>query len=285
MDLSDFAASVGDVGAVTIAGRHTRGGPVEGVRTVAAPAGIDSLDPEEMTVRCGAGTPVDELRAALHGVGQDVALPDGGTVGGALAVGQQGIRLLGDGPVRDSLLQVWYVGADGAVVMAGGPTVKNVSGFDLCRLLVGSYGTLGFLAEVVLRTRPRPPASQWFEIPCVAPASLATQLHRPTSIMWDGTTAWVLLEGHDSDIDAEADRVGLTPCGGPPAIPDGRAVIRAHHIPELTGSFLAGVSTGVVYGLCSVTPLSTHPGALAVAERLKTGFDPDRRLNPGVVVR
>lgn len=285
MDLSDFAASVGAVGAVTIAGRHTRGGPVEGVRTVAAPAGIVSLDPEEMTVRCGAGTPVDELRVALHVVGQDVALPDGGTVGGALAVGRQGIRLLGDGPIRDSLLQVWYVGADGAVVMAGGPTVKNVTGFDVCRLLVGSRGTLGFLAEVVLRTRPRPPASRWFDIPCVAPASLATQLHRPTSIMWDGITAWVLLEGHDADIEAEAGRVGLQPSAGPPPIPAGRAVISARDVPALTGSFMAGVSTGVVYGECSVAPLRTHPEAVAVAGRLKLLFDPECRLNPGVVVR
>ncbi len=51
--------------------------------------------------------------------------------------------------------------AEGAVVKAGGPTVKNVSGFDLCRLLVGSLGTLGLIAEVVLRTRPLPAAERW----------------------------------------------------------------------------------------------------------------------------
>ena len=94
-----------------------------------------------------------------------MALPPGGTVGGALAVGRCGIRRLGDGPVRDTLLQARYVSAAGEVVKAGGPTVKNVSGFDLCRLLVGSQGTLGFLGEVILRTRPRPAASQWFAAP------------------------------------------------------------------------------------------------------------------------
>jgi FAD/FMN-containing dehydrogenase len=59
--------------------------------------------------------------------------PDGGTIGGALAVGHSGIRRLGWGPVRDTVLQVRYVSAAGEVVKAGGPTVKNVSGFDLCR--------------------------------------------------------------------------------------------------------------------------------------------------------
>ena len=119
-----------------------------------APVGIESIQAEEMTVSCGAGTPVAELDDALAAHGQCVAVPPTGTVGGALAVGQSGIRRLGYGPVRDVLLQTRYVSAAGEVVKAGGPTVKNVSGFDLCRLLVGSRGTLGFLGDVIMRTRP-----------------------------------------------------------------------------------------------------------------------------------
>ena len=106
---------------------------------------------------CGAGTTVAEVELALAAHGQRVAIPPGGTVGGALAVGRSSIRRLGDGPVRDAVLQVRYVSAAGEVVKAGGPTVKNVSGFDLCRLLVGSHGTLGFIGDVILRTRPRAP--------------------------------------------------------------------------------------------------------------------------------
>ncbi len=115
-----------------------------------------------MTICCGAGTSVDEVSAALAEHGQWVAVPDGGTVGGALAVGHSGLRRLGWGPVRDTVLQARYVSAAGDVVKAGGPTVKNVSGFDLCRLLVGSRGTLGFLGDVILRTRPLPLGEQWF---------------------------------------------------------------------------------------------------------------------------
>ena len=61
MDLAEFAEEVGNDGPVTIAGLSTRGGPVDGVRVVMAPSGIDWVRPEEMTVQCGAGVPVDEL--------------------------------------------------------------------------------------------------------------------------------------------------------------------------------------------------------------------------------
>ena len=74
----------------------------------------------------------------------------------SLAVGHSGIRRLGWGPVRDTVLEVRYVSADGRLIKGGGPTVKNVSGYDLPRLFVGSLGTLGIIAEVVLRTRPVP---------------------------------------------------------------------------------------------------------------------------------
>src|SRR5262249_21997128 len=160
---------------------------------------LDWVQPDEMTVSCGAGTPVAELDAALADVGQQVALPVSGTVGGVLAVGRSGVRRLGDGPGRDSLLQARVGMARGEGGQAGGPTVKNVSGFDLCRLLVGSLGTLAFLGEVILRTRPRPACSQWFAGP-VDPFELRRRLYRPVSILWDGETTWVWLEGHPADV-------------------------------------------------------------------------------------
>ena len=161
MDLSGFASEVGDRDPVTISGLGTRGGPVPGVRLVRAPAGIDWIAPEEMTVCCGAGMPVDELDAGLAEHGQFVVLPPGGTVGGAFAVGHSSIRRLGYGPVRDALLQARAVGATGEIVKAGGPTVKNVSGFDIPRLLVGSFGTIGMLTQVTLRCQPLASESMW----------------------------------------------------------------------------------------------------------------------------
>ncbi len=218
-----FAAEVGPpaAGPVVAVGGRTQwdvGGPVDhgdAIREVRAPAGVVAVEAADMTVRVRAGTTVVDLDAALAEVGQTVALPawPGATVGGVLAVGHSGLRRLGWGPVRDTVLEVRYVSADGTVVKAGGPTVKNVSGFDLCRLLVGSLGTLGLLAEVVLRTRPAPPCERWLSGP-VDPFALLGRLHRPASMLWDGTTTWVLLDGHPADVDAQA-RLASSVLAGP----------------------------------------------------------------------
>ena len=85
IDLDAFAAEVGADDPVTIYGTASRGGAVPGVRTVTAPAGIDWLQADEMTVCCGAGTPVEVLDAALAEVGQRTVLPrTGNTVGGTV---------------------------------------------------------------------------------------------------------------------------------------------------------------------------------------------------------
>jgi glycolate oxidase FAD binding subunit len=274
--LDAFAEEVGppDAGPVTCVGGRTQwsaGGFVDAAaREVRAPAGVVEFVPAEMIVRCGAGTTVAELDAALASAGQTVALPDwpGATVGGVLAVGESGVRALGWGPVRDVLLEARFVSARGEVVNAGGPVVKNVSGFDLCRLLVGSLGTLGFLGEVVLRCRPRPPVSRWFAGAVDDPFALASALYRPASVLWDGSTAWVLLDGHGDDVDTQRRDV-LAPAGfaevdGPPALTPGVRVARA------PGRF--------------ADPGGRAPVAPAVVElnrRIKANFDPTGRLNPG----
>jgi glycolate oxidase FAD binding subunit len=287
MDLNGFAAAVGADGPVTVSGLGTRGGPVPNVRVVGAPAGITWVAPEEMTVACGAATPVAELDAALAADGQRVSLPVSGTVGGALAVGLGTIRRLGDGPVRDALLQARVVTADGVVAKAGGPTVKNVSGFDLCRLLVGSHGTLAFVGDVILRTRPRPAVSRWFA-GAADPFEVRRRLYRPTSILWDGVTTWVCLEGHPADVDAEAVAAGLPEVDGPPPIPSaGRASRPAADLAGLaglaglTGRFVAEVGVGVVHLDAPVPAPPADPVVVALHERLKTAFDPTGRLNPG----
>jgi glycolate oxidase FAD binding subunit len=281
MGLSDLATAVGPAGPVTITGRGSRGGPVPGATVVRAPSGIEWIAPDEMTVSCGAGTPVAELDAALGERGQFVALPPGGTVGGALAVGQSSIRRLGYGPVRDMLLQARVVTADGAVAKAGGPTVKNVSGFDLCRLLVGSQGTLAFIGDVILRTRPRPEVSRWFAGEA-DPFALLAALYRPTAILWDGTTTWVGLDGHPDDVAAQAALAGLPEVEGPPALPTGgRASLPPGELPGLTGRFVAEIGVGIVHLDAPAPVVTVDPAAAEVHRRLKALFDPTGRLNPG----
>ncbi len=287
MDLTGFADAVGLDGPVTIAGLAGRGGPVPGVRCVAAPAGIGTFLPEEMTVSCGAGTPVAELQAALAERGQSVALPDGGTVGGALAVGHAGLLRLGHGPVRDALLQCHTVLADGSTVMAGGTTVKNVSGFDLCRLFVGAQGTLGFFGTVLLRTRPEPAARRWFRSDEPATA-VRRRLFRPSAVLWNGAATIVCLEGHPADVAEQAAGAGLVEVEGPPPVPAGARRPLASDDPALVGlpagSYLVELGVGVVHladAAALAAPRIADPGVVALHGRLKRLFDPDGRLNPG----
>jgi FAD/FMN-containing dehydrogenase len=286
LDLTEFAEEVGDSDPVTIAGLATRGGPVRGARPVMAPVGVVAVRADEMTVRCGAGTPVAELDDALDAVGQSVAIPPTGTVGGALAVGRSGIRRLGYGPVRDTVLQIRYVSAAGAVVKAGGPTVKNVSGFDLCRLLVGSWGTLGFLGEVILRTRPRSRHEQWFETPD-EPWGVAARLYRPTSVLWDGLRTLVLLEGDRRDVDEQARHAGLRVSDAPVDLPTGGrwslAPADLHTLPG-TGRFVAEIGVGVVHHEHPAPTRAVEASVVELHRRIKERFDPTGRLNPGVSV-
>jgi FAD/FMN-containing dehydrogenase len=287
IDLASFAEEVGLTGPVAVEGGRTQwdvGGPPDSsVRVVRAPAGIAEIAADEMTVRCGAGTFVTELDAALAEHGQCVALPawDGATVGGILAVGQSGIRRLGYGPVRDTLLQARYVSAEGRVVKAGGPTVKNVSGYDLCRLLVGSLGTVGLIGEVILRTRPLPAASRWFTADTADPSALVAALYRPVSVLWDGARAWALLEGHPADVEALAAASGLTSADGPPALPPHRWSIPPTEVTAVAGTFIAEVGVGIVHHVDLQAPRRVDPGVEDLTARVRRLFDPERRLNPG----
>ena len=286
LTLDEFAAQVGAEGPVTLEGLRTRGGAVANVRTVSAPAGIERIDAAEMVVECGAGTPVDELLAALAEHGQTVSLPPGGTVGGALAVGHSSITRLGHGAIRDVLLQTRYVSAAGKLTKAGGPTVKNVSGFDLCRLFIGSFGTLGFFGDVILRTRPNPRTSGWYASDR-DPAELLREIYRPVALLWDGEFTHVRLDGDDADIANTVERFGLAEVAGPPALPGpsrwsvtpSKAMEAARSV---EGSFVVELGVGVIHHTTPCERNAPDAAKRGLHDRIKQRFDPTGRLNPGL---
>jgi glycolate oxidase FAD binding subunit len=129
-----------------------------------------------------------------------------------IACGLSGIRRLRHGPLRDHVLEVRFVTADGRLVKGGGPTVKNVTGYDLPRLFVGSFGTLGVVVQLTLRCRPRAPHARWVSSP------EPLDRFRPSAMLWDGREVRTLLEGNAADVDAQS--AGVRACE-PPALPAG----------------------------------------------------------------
>ena len=289
-----FADEVGTTDPVAIEGGRTRwnvGGLIEGEpRLLNAPTGIVEYRPEEMTVQVRAGTSVAELHAELAAKGQRTALPErGGTIGGALAVGENDIRALGRGRVRESLLQVRYVSAEGRIVSSGGPTVKNVSGFDLPRLMVGSLGTLGLIAEVILRTNPIPAESLWVRASGVDAQQVFDALLHPSAVLSNGEHVWVQLEGHGPDVDHQGEVLetlgDFDTVDGPPELPEPRWSLSpaeaAAFTPSAGTQFVSAIGLGLVFAESPQPERQIEAAAGIIGDRMKANFDPTGRLNPG----
>ncbi len=150
------------------------GGSAIGVGAPPARAGLvlvltrlDALvehEPCDLTATAQAGITIAALQAALRARGQWLSLdpPDAAraTLGGVLAANASGPRRHLYGTARDLLIGVTVVTADGAVVRGGGKVVKNVAGYDLPKLFVGSFGTLGVIVEATVKLRPLPDAER-----------------------------------------------------------------------------------------------------------------------------
>jgi len=129
--------------------------------------GVILYEPQELVLSAKAGTPLAEISGLLASNGQELAfepidygpLLGGaagcGTIGGVLAANLSGPRRIRAGAARDHFLGLVAVSGRGETFKSGGRVVKNVTGFDLCKLLAGSWGTLGILAEVTLKVLPQ----------------------------------------------------------------------------------------------------------------------------------
>lgn len=138
------------------------GHPAQGQRiSLTEHRGIIEYDPRELVLTARAGTPLSEIEAALADAGQMLTFEpphfgEGATLGGTIACGLSGPRRPYAGAARDMVLGCKMINGKGETLSFGGQVMKNVAGYDVSRLMVGAYGSLGVLLEVSLKVLPRP---------------------------------------------------------------------------------------------------------------------------------
>lgn len=188
----------------------------------------------DLVVEVGAGTAVDELYGVLAEAGQRLSadpVRTGGTVGGMVATGVSGPRRLLSGALRDLVIGMTVVRADGVVARSGGRVVKNVAGYDLAKLHTGGLGTLGVIASVAFRLHPVPRALRMVTVPVPSGAHaerMLTVLRRSTVTPSAVELDWppegpgslrVVLEGTPEGVEARVAEV-VEALGGESAVAD-----------------------------------------------------------------
>ena len=134
---------------------------------LSAVSGVTLYEPAELVLSAKSATPLAEIEALVAANGQELAFepmdygpllggaPGAGTIGGALAANLSGPRRVKAGAARDHFLGVHAVSGRGETFKSGGRVVKNVTGYDLCKLLAGSWGTLAAMTDITIKTLPR----------------------------------------------------------------------------------------------------------------------------------
>lgn len=181
--------------------------------------GIVTYEPGAMTLIARAGTPLEEIEAALVTEGQALAFEPmdhrtvlgtlgSPTIGGLVAMNASGPRRILAGACRDHLLGVRFVDGQGRIIKNGGRVMKNVTGLDLSKLLCGSFGTLGVLTEVAIKTLPAPETELTigFNYLSVAEASNLFQVALASPLEISGAafrsgTAWLRIEGRSKQVE------------------------------------------------------------------------------------
>jgi glycolate oxidase FAD binding subunit len=181
--------------------------------------GIVSYDPTELVITARCGTPLSELAQALDAAQQMLpceppSFGDGATVGGMIACGLSGPRRPWSGSVRDFVLGTRVITGQGKLLRFGGEVMKNVAGYDLSRLMTGSYGCLGLITEVSLKVLPKPRKVLSISLemdPERALLRLAEWGQQPLPISaacHDGSRLHLRLEGGEGSVAAAHERLG-----------------------------------------------------------------------------
>lgn len=288
--LDDLRAAVGDhSGPLLVAGAGTAsdwaGVPEPGATVLSTTSltGVISHNPGDMTVEVRAGTPLAALQEIVGEHGQRVAfdaarVPRGATLGGLFATGDSGPLALAYGSLRDLVIGATVVLADGTVAHSGGHVIKNVAGYDLTKLLHGAQGTLGVVAELILRLHPTPVATATVSLPTpLAEAAghartVAASPVEASAVQWlqEGTGGRLLarLEGTRDGVDGRVTRLRETLGAGAELLSEADAAAGwAAHEAAVDGSgeeravLRVGVTPSLLTGL--LTELTDATGVTA----------------------
>jgi len=328
--------SVAEVADLIADARHTKT-PLwfQGSGTVHAPTGHTVLSterltgvvdykPDDLTVVVRTGTTLAELEEVLAEHRQSAVLPEtvpGRTVGGVVASGTSAYSRLRYGPTRDRVIGVTLVTGYGEVVHAGGQLVKNVTGYDIPRLVTGSHGALGFVAEISLKLWPSTMEPVTLRVD--DPAAVRRETYQPISVLETEVGGSVYVSGPVTSDHIESVAEGyvwpetlnnqVSVALNVPANLVGQAIGRARDLGA--ARFVAQHGVGVVdIGWDAVTDIEIHdlrtwaesvggsivvhkrgpladsvsrwgepPAGMGIQTRLKDLFDPDRVCNPGVL--
>jgi glycolate oxidase FAD binding subunit len=277
------------------AGSHQGFGHAVDAGLVLSTARLDRIvdwQPDDLTIVVESGLTVRRLQEHIAGRNQSAVFPEHpgpATVGGVIAAGLSGFRRLRYGPTRDRLLESVVVTGDGRIATAGGRVVKNVTGYDIPRLVAGSLGSLGLLGRVCLKLWPEPAVTA--SLPVTDAAAAARIAYRPLAVLETNDAAVVIVGGTEHEIAGQAADLGSSPSPGvrwpelpptpwrvvlrvPPARTgdavarlraiDGAAFIAAHGVGEIqvAGSSEAAAAFGEVRHWAE-----SVGGALVVAHR------------------
>ncbi len=285
---------------------------------------IVDWQPDDLTLVVQAGALISDVEAMLADRNQSAVLPEqapGSTIGGAIAAGASGYRRLRYGPTRERILETVVATGDGRVVKAGARVVKNVTGYDIPRLLCGSLGSLGVIGQVCLKLWPVAESAASLAV------DVATfdELYRPLALLETETGATAYLSGTADEVAGQAKAVGAEALPGlrwpAPLSHDSRIELRippplvaaaVEHVRRSEAeAFRAQHGVGIVeagfaswsterldelrawaerHGGAAVvlaTPVAgvdrwgTAPGSVDLQRRVKAAFDPRGVMVPG----
>ncbi len=284
---------------------------------------VEAWEPDDLTIVVSAGALVTDVESMLSAKNQTAVLPEmpgTSTVGGVISSGSSALRRGRLFDTRERVLEATVVTGDGRLVRSGGRVVKNVTGYDLHRLHVGAFGSLGVVVSVCLKLWPTPPAAAMVAVDDLDQARHAV---RPLAVLEVDHVIHVYVWGTPEEVEAKAQRLGgkvesghrwpADPNGTrrwslrvPPAstteairrLPDSWRYLAVHGVGDIRAAS-EGVEGAVdlrswaesVGGHLVVTarppgedvmdPWGEPPPALALQRALIHQFDPRRVINPG----